>query len=111
MQCLILLSSNKFGHLLAPASYRKALIGVEHVFCLTPTDEDSHSATIVVLCFAIVFWWVRGCVSVYVGGRVGVSALVWGGGGGAGGHKTELQTVDCRLQTVCLWPRGGRVQQ
>ena len=36
------------------ASNRKALIGVGHVFCLTPTDEDSHLATIVFLCFAIV---------------------------------------------------------
>ena len=34
--------------------FRKAPVGVGHVFCLTPTDEDSHSATIVGLCFAIV---------------------------------------------------------
>ena len=55
VQCLILSSGLKdYGHLLALASYRKAPIGVEHAFCLTPTDEDSHSATIVVLCFAIV---------------------------------------------------------
>ena len=55
VQCLILLSGLKdYGHLLAHASYRKAPIGVRHVLCLTPTDEDSHSATIVVLCFAIV---------------------------------------------------------
>ena len=54
VQCLILSSGLKdYGHLLALASYRKAPIGVEHAFCLTPTDEDSHSATIVVLCFAI----------------------------------------------------------
>ena len=37
-----------------PAFYRKAPIGVEYAFCLTPSDEDSHSATIVPLCFAIV---------------------------------------------------------
>ena len=55
MQCLILSSGlTDYGHLLALASYRKAPFGVEHAFCLTPTDEDSHSATIVVLCFAIV---------------------------------------------------------
>ena len=55
VQCLILSSGLKdYRHLLALASYRKAPIGVEHAFCLTPTDEDSHSATIVVLCFAIV---------------------------------------------------------
>jgi len=55
VQCLILSSGLKdYGHLLALASYRKAPTGVRHSFCLTPTDEDSHSATIVVLCFAIV---------------------------------------------------------
>ena len=55
VQCLILSSGLKdYGHLLALVSYRKAPIGVEHAFCLTPTDEDSHSATTVVLCFAIV---------------------------------------------------------
>ena len=43
----------EFGHLLAPASYGKARFGVEHAFCLTPA-EASHSATVVVLCFAIV---------------------------------------------------------
>ena len=63
MQCLILPSGPKeYGHLLAPASYRKAPIGVEHVFCLTATDEDSHSATIVVLCFTIVCVCVCSCV-------------------------------------------------
>ena len=60
MQCLILSSRLKdYGHLLALVSYRKAPFGVEHAFCLTPTDEDSHSATIVVLCFAIVCVWDR----------------------------------------------------
>ena len=55
VQCLILSSGLKdYRHLLALASYRKAPIGVGHVFCLTPTDEDLHSATIVVLCVAIV---------------------------------------------------------
>ena len=44
----------------------KAPIGVEHVFCLTPTDEDSHSATIIVLCFAIVCESVCVCVCVCV---------------------------------------------
>ena len=64
VQCLILSSGLKdCGHLLALASYRKAPIGVEHAFCLTPTDEDSHSATIVVLCFAIVCVYARACVS------------------------------------------------
>ena len=57
VQCLILSSGLKdYGHLLALSSYRKAPGGVEHAFCLTPTDEDSHSATIVVLCFAILCW-------------------------------------------------------
>ena len=50
MYRLIILSGVKdYGHLLAPASYRKAPIGVGHVFCSNPTDEDSHSATIGVL--------------------------------------------------------------
>jgi hypothetical protein len=50
VQCLILSSGLKdYGHLLALSSYRKAPIGVEHASCLTPTDEDSYSATIVVL--------------------------------------------------------------
>ena len=55
-QCSASLSSGlkDYGHLLALSSFRKAPVGVEHAFCLTPTDEDSHSATIVVLCFAIV---------------------------------------------------------
>ena len=53
-----------YGHLLALVSYRKAPIGVEHAFWLTPTDEDSHSATIVVLCFAIMCVWVG--VGMYV---------------------------------------------
>ena len=67
VQCLILLSGLKdYGHLLALASYRKAPIGVGHVFCLMPTDEDSHSATIVVLCFTIVCVCV--CVFVYLCG-------------------------------------------
>ena len=55
VQCLILSSGLKdYGHLIALVSYRKAPIGVGHAFCLTPTDEGSHSATLVVLCFAIV---------------------------------------------------------
>ena len=53
------------GHLLAPASHRKAPIRVECVFGLTPTDEDSHSATVVVLCFAIVCVCVCVCVCVH----------------------------------------------
>ena len=61
VQCLILPSGPKeYGHLLAPASYRKVPIGAEHVFCLTPTDEDAHS--IVVLCLAIVCVCVCVCV-------------------------------------------------
>ena len=39
----------------------RASTGVGHVFCLTPTNEDSHSATIVVPCFAIVCVWLGGC--------------------------------------------------
>ena len=63
VQCLILSSGLKdYGHLLALASYRKAPIGAGHAFCLTPTDEASHSATIVVLCFAIVCVYMRVCV-------------------------------------------------
>ena len=65
VQCLILSSGLKdYGHVLALSSYRKAPIGIEHAFCLTPTDEDSHSATIVVLCFTIVCVCVCVCVSV-----------------------------------------------
>ena len=48
------------------ASYRRAPIGVEHAFCLTPTDEDSHSAPIVVLCFTIMCMCVGVCVCVCV---------------------------------------------
>ena len=41
---------------LLPAERR--LLALNMSFVLTPTDEDSHSATIVVLCFAIA----RACV-------------------------------------------------
>ena len=44
-------------------------ICVAHAFCLTPTDEDSHSATIVVLRFAIV------CVCVCVCGLFNLQPL------------------------------------
>ena len=56
VQCLILSSGLRvFGAAtgrLLPTEW--APTGVEHAFCLTPTDEGSHSATVVVLCFAIV---------------------------------------------------------
>ena len=54
VQCLILsLGLKDYGHLLVLLSNRKAPFGVEHAFCLTPTDEASHSATIVVLCLCL----------------------------------------------------------
>ena len=74
---------NLYGHLLALASYRKAPIGVEHAFCLTPTDKDSHSATIVVLCFAIV------CVLFAAVLRLGPA------GYGAGGRVCARAVTHC----------------